>query len=261
MNVRTVVWGEYIHERKNRVVAELYPDGIHACIAGALNEVDGITATTATLEDPEHGLPPERLAETDVLVWWGHVAHGEVSDEVVDRVADHVWGGMGLIALHSSHFSKIFKKMMGTPCNLKWREAGERERIWVTCPNHPIARGLPEHFELEHEEMYGEPFAVPNPQDTVFIGWFQGGEVFRSGLTYQRGAGNIFYFQPGHETCPTFYDPNVRKVIANAVTWAANPDARISDVHSAPNIVVGEALELIEERGPKLHVDGEEGFR
>ncbi|MDW3225371.1 MAG: ThuA domain-containing protein [Paracoccaceae bacterium] len=261
MTTRVVVWGENVHEQENKTVADLYPDGLHGCIADGLNAVDGISATIATLQQDEHGLPAERLAETDVLIWWGHAAHGAVSDEVVDRIADQVWGGMGLILLHSSHFAKIFKKLMGTPCTLTWREAGERERLWVTSRHHPITRGLPDHFEIEHEEMYGEPFAVPEPLETVFVSWFQGGEVFRSGLTYRRGAGNVFYFRPGHETYPTYYDPNVRKVIANAVRWAANPQARLSDVHAAPNTAVEQALEPIEERGPKLHDEGDEGYR
>ena len=261
MSINAVVWGENIHERTNRIVADLYPEGMHACIAEALNGVEGIIATTATLQDEEHGLPADRLEKTDVLVWWGHAAHGDVADEVADRIADHVWGGMGLILLHSSHFSKIFRKLMGTPCNLTWREAGERERLWVTARHHPITRGLPDHFELEQEEMYGEPFAVPEPLETVFVSWFQGGEVFRSGLTYRRGAGSIFYFRPGHETYPTYYDTNVRIVIANAVKWAANPEPRLLDVHTAPQIVAGKALESIEERGPKLHGDSEGGYR
>ncbi|QMU59751.1 MAG: trehalose utilization protein ThuA [Boseongicola sp.] len=261
MPIRAVVWGENVHERENKVVADLYPDGMHACIAQALNMDADITATTATLQEPEHGLTDARLGETDVLLWWGHAAHGEVDDAVVERVADHVYGGMGLILLHSAHFAKIFRKLMGAPCNLTWREAGERERLWVTSRQHPIALGLPDHFELENEEMYGEPFGVPEPLETVFISWFKGGEVFRSGLTYRRGAGNIFYFRPGHETYPTYYDANVRQVLTNAVKWAHNPAERQVDVHEAPNRTVDEALEKIVERGPKLHTDGEEGFR
>ena len=203
----------------------------------------------------------DRLAKTDVLLWWGHAAHGDVDDAVVQRVADQVYAGMGLILLHSAHFAKIFKKLMGTPCNLTWREAGERERLWVTSRQHPITHGLPDHFELEHEEMYGEPFGVPEPLETVFVSWFQGGEVFRSGLTYRRGAGNIFYFRPGHETYPTYYDPNIRQVLVNAVRWAQNPVARVGNVHDAPNVPVDKALEPLQERGPRLHQDGEEGFR
>ena len=258
--IRAVVWGENVHEKRSQVVADLYPEGMHTCIAKALQD-GGIQATTATLQDPEHGLPQARLDDTDVLIWWGHAAHGDVDDAVVERVADAVYGGMGLILLHSAHFSKIFKKLMGTPCNLTWREAGERERLWVTSRHHPIVRGLPDHFELEQEEMYGEPFGVPEPLETVFVSWFQGGEVFRSGLTYRRGAGNIFYFRPGHETYPTYYDGNVQKVLVNAVHWAANPEQRIVDVHAAPNIDVAQALEPITARGPKLHAEGEDGFR
>ena len=258
---RTIVWGENVHEQTNRTVAGIYPDGMHGCIAAALNADKRISAETATLQEPGHGLPEVRLAATDVLVWWGHAAHGDVEDAVVERVATHVWAGMGLILLHSAHFSKIFKRLMGTPCNLTWREAGERERLWVTSRNHPIAAGLPDHFELENEEMYGEPFGVPEPLETVFISWFQGGEVFRSGLTWRRGAGNVFYFRPGHETYPTYHDENVQKVLQNAVHWANNPAPRAKNVTDAPNRPVVEAPEKITERGPKLHKPGEDGFR
>ena len=164
---------------------------------------------TATLDMPEHGLTEERLAKTDVLLWWGHMAHGKVDDAIVERVQKRVWEGMGLIVLHSGHFSKIFKRLLGTPCSLKWREAGEIERLWVINRNHPIAAGLPEYIEIEHEEMYGEPFPIPEPLETVFISCFEGGEVFRSGVTFQRGAGRIFYFRPGHEAYPTYHNPLV----------------------------------------------------
>lgn len=261
MTIRAVVWGENVHEQTNKIVADIYPDGMHGCIAAALNSSPQITATTATLQEAEHGLPESRLAETDVLLWWGHAAHGDVSDEVVERVAEHVWSGMGLIVLHSGHFAKIFKRLMGTPCNLTWREAGERERLWLTSRNHPIAAGLPDHFELENEEMYGEPFGIPEPMETVFVSWFQGGEVFRSGVTYKRGAGNVFYFRPGHETYPTYHDANVQQVLRNAVKWANNPAARIPNPTEAPNVPVDVAPEKIEERGPRLHQDGEEGYK
>ncbi len=261
MAIRTVVWGENVHERKNKVVAGIYPTGMHQCIADALNTDPGIRASTATLDQPSHGITAERLAETDVLLWWGHAAHGDVSDEVVDMVCNAVWAGMGMIFLHSAHFSKPFKRLMGAPCNLTWREAGERERLWLITRNHPIAHGLPDQFELENEEMYGEPFGVPEPLETVFISWFQGGEVFRSGLTYRRGAGNIFYFRPGHETYPTYHDANVQTVLRNAVNWAHNPAARLTNPNAAPNVPVDAAPENIEERGPRLHHDGEEGYR
>lgn len=261
MIIKAIVWGENVHERTNEAVAQLYPIGIHGAIAAALNQVDDIEATTATLQDLEHGLTNDRLTNADVLLWWGHAAHGDVSDEVVERVADHVNAGMGLILLHSAHFAKIFKRLMGTPCNLTWREAGERERLWVTSRNHPIATGLPDHFELENEEMYGEPFGVPEPLETVFISWFQGGEVFRSGLTYKRGAGNVFYFRPGHETYPTYHDANIQTVLCNAVRWAHNPAPRVMGVNDAPNVPIEDALEPIIARGARLHKDGEDGLR
>ncbi|NDV02513.1 ThuA domain-containing protein [Pseudoroseicyclus tamaricis] len=261
MPTRVIVWGENVHEQKNAVVRKLYPDGMHATIAAALNAAEGIEATTATLQEPEHGLPKGRLEETDVLFWWGHAAHGDVSDEVAERVQEAVWSGMGLVVLHSGHFSKPFKRLMGTPCNLTWREAGERERLWLTARNHPIAAGLPDHFELENEEMYGEPFGIPEPEQTVFVSWFQGGEVFRSGACWTRGAGRVFYFRPGHETYPTYHDDNIHKVLVNAARWAHNPAPRVADPNAAPNVPVSAALEPIEQRGETLHEEGEEGFR
>lgn len=261
MTIRTIVWGENVHERSNKAVADIYPTGMHSCIADALNKDAEITATTATLQQSEHGLSESRLQETDVLIWWGHAAHGDVDDAVVERVIHHVWSGMGLILLHSSHFAKVFKRLMGTPCNLTWREAGERERLWLTSRNHPIAKGLPDYFELENEEMYGEPFSVPEPIETVFISWFQGGEVFRSGLTYKRGAGSIFYFRPGHETYPTYHNPNVQTVIINAVHWANNQQDRINNVADAPNRAIDKSIEPLVARGAVLHNEGDEGFK
>lgn len=220
MSLRVTVWNEYRHERHNPAVQRIYPEGMHATIAAALRAA-GCTVRTATLDEPEHGLSEEVLAATDVLVWWGHLAHDEVRDEVVARVHERVLGGMGLIVLHSGHFSKIFKRLMGTTCNLKWRVGNDRERLWVVAPGHPIAAGLGEYIEIEHEEMYGEPFDVPAPETLVFVSWFSGGEVFRSGACYTRGQGRIFYFRPGHETMPTYHHPDVQRVIVNAARWAA----------------------------------------
>src|SRR5436190_22741622 len=217
---RVTVWGEHRQERTDEPVRAVYPDGIHAAIAEGLR-AGRFEVRTATLDEPEHGLTEAILADTDVLTWWGHVAHGAVDDAIVDRVRLRVLDGMGLIVLHSAHHSKVFRSLMGTTGNLKWREAGERERIWVGDASHPIADGLDESFVLDHEEMYGEPFDIPAPDRLVLVSWFQGGEVFRSGCCYRRGRGRIFYFRPGHETHPTYFDPNVRRVIANAARWAA----------------------------------------
>ncbi len=217
---RVTVWNEFRHEQSHEDVRRVYPDGIHEALAAPLRAA-GLSVRTATLDEPEHGLTEAVLAATDVLLWWGHMAHDEVQDAVVDRVQARVLEGMGLIVLHSGHFSKIFRRLMGTTCNLKWREIGERERIWVIEPGHPIAEGLPEYFEIKPEEMYGEHFGVPAPDTLVFVSWFEGGEVFRSGCCYHRGNGKIFYFRPGHETYPTYHLPVVQRVILNAVGWAA----------------------------------------
>jgi trehalose utilization protein len=258
--IRTVVWNEFVHERENETVRAIYPDGIHAAIAKAIDG-DGIEVSTATLDQPEHGLPEGRLAETDVLLWWGHKAHGEVSDAVADRVVARVHQGMGLIVLHSGHFAKVFKRLMGTPCSLRWREAGEKERLWAVDRSHPILAGLGDRIELPNEEMYGEPFLVPEPMETVLISWFQGGEVFRSGMTWKRGAGRIFYFRPGHETYPTYHDATVQQVLRNAVRWAQNPAPAWSDVAEAPNVPWDQAPEPISPQGGTLHAPGEEGYR
>lgn len=219
--VRVVVWNEYVEEKRDAKVAAVYPRGIHTVIADYLKAQPRFQVSTATLDEPEHGLSDGILNGTDVLVWWGHAAHDEVSDVVVERIYRRIiLEGMGLIVLHSGHFSKVFKRLMGTTCGLKCREAGEKERLWVVAPGHPIAEGVGEYFELEHTEMYGEPFDIPPPDKLVFISWFQGGEVFRSGCCFYRGSGKVFYFSPGHETLPIYYDANVLRVIANAVSWA-----------------------------------------
>lgn len=260
MTVRVLVWGENIHENTNEDVGALYPDGMHTCIADSLNTRDDLQASTATLQETEHGLSENVLAQTDVLFWWGHAAHGDVGDQIVDRIQQRVWEGMGLVVLHSGHFSKIFKRLMGTPCALTWREAGEKERVWAVNRSHPICAGLDGNFELPNSEMYGEPFSVPEPLETVFISWFDGGEVFRSGMTWQRGAGRIFYFGPGHETYPIYHDTNVQRILANAAVWAFNPAPPWQGIEQAPNRPIEEALESIEARGFSLHKPGESGF-
>ena len=221
--MRVTVWNEFRHEKMpDHKSSEVYPDGMHKVIAGFLCREPDIEVRTATLDEPEHGLTEDVLAETDVLTWWGHAAHDEVKEEIVDRVHKRIMqGDMGLVVLHSGHFSKIFKKLMGTTCDLKWREADEKERIWVVEPAHPIARGLGEYFEVSAAEMYGERFDIPAPDTLVFASWFQGGEVFRSGCCFHRGNGRIFYFRPGHETYPVYFQTEVQRVIINACRWAA----------------------------------------
>ncbi|RFU71221.1 trehalose utilization protein ThuA [Peribacillus saganii] len=217
--LKVTVWNENRHEQKNPAVRDIYPDGIHGTIAEFL-KAEGFDAGTATLDQPENGLTDEILANTDVLIWWGHLAHDEVRDEIVKKVQQCILDGMGLIVLHSGHFSKIFKTLMGTSCDLKWREANEKERLWVISPSHPITEGVGEYIELEKEEMYGEHFDIPAPDELIFTSWFEGGEVFRSGCTFKRGNGKVFYFRPGHETYPTYHNEQIQRVIINAVKWA-----------------------------------------
>ena len=219
--IRVTVWNEFRHEKTDEAVKAVYPRGIHQAIADFLGKEEDIAVTVATLDQPECGLTQQVVDATDVMLWWGHMAHGEVPDEIVERVKNAVHAGMGLIVLHSGHHSKIFRALMGTPCSLGWREDGDFERVWVVDPSHPIARGLGRFFELPHVETYTEPFSIPEPEKLVLAGWYEGGELFRSGCCWQRGHGKIFYFQPGHETFPIYYDPTVQLVIKNAVRWAA----------------------------------------
>ena len=224
--LRVTVWNEAVHEANGSPasMATDYPDGIHGAIAAGLSALlPGATVRTAVLADPEHGLTEEELADTDVLLWWGHIAHDQVADEVVERVQRHVHGGMGLLVLHSGHFSKIFIRLMGTTCSLQWRNEGERELVWTVCPTHPITAGIPQPIVIPHQEMYGEFFDIPAPDELVFVSSFAGGEIFRSGAVFHRGRGRVFYFSPGDQEYPVYQQPEIRQVLANAVVWAAQP--------------------------------------
>ena len=216
--IKITVWNEFKHEREFAAIGEVYPEGIHGCIAGFLKEEPDFTVRTATFDMEEHGLTEAVLKETDVLIFWSHALQEEFSDAVAERVREHVLSGMGLVALHSAHYSKIMKRLLGTSMTLKWRH-GDREKLWCTAPTHPIAAGVLPVIEIPREEMYGEYFDIPKPDDVVFTGWFSGGEVFRSGCTFTRGMGKIFYFQPGHEEYPVYHQPEIQQVIKNAVRF------------------------------------------
>ncbi|ALE04442.1 glutamine amidotransferase (plasmid) [Arthrobacter sp. ERGS1:01] len=236
-----LVWNEGVHELRNEpaTIGDMYPNGMHGAIAEALGaHHPDATISTATLADPEHGLSEETLANTDVLLWWGHIAHDDVADEVVERVQRHVLGGMGLVALHSAHFAKIFTKLLGTTCSLKWRNEGERELVWTVKPSHPIAAGVESPIVIPEQEMYGELFDIPEPDDLIFISSFAGGEVFRSGVTFSRGKGRIFYFSPGDQEYPVYHHPQVQRVLANGVGWVAQPGR-----HRAQPVVTNPARE------------------
>lgn len=226
--IRVMIYNEYVHEKSDEAVRAIYPEGIHMALKQHLED-DEIQISTVTLDELPDGLTDEVLENTDVLVWWGHVAHHKVPDEVAVRVQQAVLRGMGMIVLHSGHHSKPFKLLMGTSCNLTWREDGDYELVWVCNPAHPIAQGIGRFIKLEEEETYGEPFGVPEPDELVFIGSYEGGEVFRSGCCYRKENGRVFYFQPGHETVPTYHHPEIIKVIRNAIKWA-NPIYRVKEL-------------------------------
>lgn len=248
--IRVTIWNEFVHEQTHAEVARIYPAGIHQVLAEGMRAHSELNVRTATLREPEHGLSQASLEQTDVLVWWGHAAHDQVDDSVAAHVQQRVLEGMGLVVLHSGHLSKPFKRLMGTSCHLCWREAGERERIWVINPGHPITKGIDRFIELESSECYGEPFGIPAPDEQVFISWFEGGEVFRSGNCWFRGSGRIFYFSPGHESYPIYHHPLVQRVIYNAIVWAQPQGTKAGVPQHVP---VEKAREKIGIRGPQLH--------
>ena len=238
--MQITIWNEFLHEQANDAVADLYPAGIHSAIAELLQaHFADAQIVTATLSEPQHGLTAQVLDATDVLLWWGHLAHHKVEDTVVERVHARVMQGMGLIVLHSAHLSKIFRRLMGTTCNLRWREADDRELIWTVNPAHPIAAGVPQPVVLERHEMYGEFFDIPAPDELVFISSFSGGEVFRSGCCFYRGKGRVFYFSPGHETYPVFKQAGIRQVLRNAVAWACQRKPSVIVTDESPNAPPG----------------------
>ena len=251
--IKVTIWNEYVHEQEQNpaggYIRTFYPDGIHRYLQQAL-AADDLELTTATLDQPEQGLPEAVLANTDVLLWWGHCAHDKVPDALVDRLQLRVQAGMGLLVLHSGHYSKIFRRLMGTSCRLRWREVGEKERLWTVAPGHPIARGIPPTFTLPHSEMYGEPFDIPDDGKIVFMSWFEGGNVFRSGVAFQRDAGRIFYFSPGHETYPIYQDTNILRILSNAIRWSAPVEVLPPRVTPSP-----EPVEPITTVNPLVHVD------
>lgn len=234
--INVVIWNEFRHEKRDPAVAQIYPDGIHACIRDFLKEDDNLNITLAALDDPDQGISDELLNKTDVLFWWGHMAHGEVDDKLVEKIRNRVYAGkMGLIVLHSGHHSKVFRSIVGATGNLSWGR-NQKEVVWNLMPQHPIAAGIPDHFILKSEELYAEPFYIPQPDQLVFGGWYEDGHIFRSGCCFFRGVGKIFYFQPGHEYCRSFYNPYVQRIIRNAVEWVKPADIGYEIPAGAPQI-------------------------
>ena len=235
--INVTIWNEFRHEKTEDEVKALYPDGIHAFIKSFLDMNEDMNVRTACLDDPDQGLPDALLEDTDVLLWWGHMAHREVKDELVEKIKSRVFTGkMGFIPLHSAHKSKPFAAILGTNGNLSWGR-NQKEIVWNMLPAHEIAAGIPDHFLLESEELYSEPFFIPQPDELIFGAWFEDGHIMRAGATFYRGAGKVFYFQPGHESCRAYYHPCVQRVITNAIRWAAPNDFGFSIGDSCPHVI------------------------
>lgn len=235
--INVTIWNEFRHEKTEEAVKALYPDGIHAFIKSFLDVNKDMNVRTACLDDPDQGLPDALLEDTDVLLWWGHMAHREVSDELVAKIRSRVFTGkMGFVPLHSAHKSKPFASILGTNGNLSWGR-DQKEIVWNMLPAHEIAAGIPDHFLLESEELYSEPFFIPQPDELIFGAWFEDGHIMRAGATFYRGAGKVFYFQPGHESCRAYYHPCVQRIITNAIRWAAPNDFGFSIEDQCPHVI------------------------
>lgn len=226
--MRVVVWSEgEVHGHE----ATGYPEGMPAAIADAVRGIPEAQVEIASIDDADQGVPDERLRQADVLLWWSHMRHEDLLSATVDRVVSAVEHGLGLVALHSAISSPVFRRLVGTTGGFGGWRHGDREVLWTVDPSHPICRGVEFPVVMPQQEMYSEPANLPTPDELVFISSFSGGEVFRSGITYRRGVGRIFYFSPGHEEYPVFLHPGVRGILANATSWAARdrvagPDAR-----------------------------------
>ncbi len=242
--LNVVIWNEYRHEKTDEEVRALYPNGLHAVIKEFLDVNEDMEVSLAALDDPDQGLPDERLETIDVLVWWGHLAHSEVDDALVKKIQKRVYlGKMGFIALHSGHHSKPFKAIVGTNGNLSWGR-NQKEIMWTLMPSHEIAAGIPDHFLLESEELYSEPFGIPQPDALVFGAWFEDGHIMRAGACFHRGAGKVFYFQPGHETCRSFFNSYVQRIITNAIRWAKPNDFGYEIKDTCPHIKIATVAEF-----------------
>jgi trehalose utilization protein len=217
---KVVVWSE------RTAPTDMYPKDINGAIIEGLQGLPGWEIVEANIDQPEQGVPDELLRSTDVLIWWGHQRHAEVKNELVDRIVKRVKeDGMGFLSLHSSHFAKPYRRLMGTRCSWgEYKADGTSARVIVKAPDHPIAKGVKD-FELPKIERYGEPFAVPTPETVVFDGEYtkpDGSKApGRMGLCWTIGKGRVFYFTPGHETYNDFFRPEVRLIMRNAVLWAA----------------------------------------
>ncbi|MDG9701395.1 ThuA domain-containing protein [Streptomyces sp. DH37] len=219
MTISVTVWTECGPD--DAAVSAVYPEGMHGAIAGGLAPHADLRVRTATMDEEDHGLGGTVLDETDVLFWWGHNRHDEVDGGIVARVRARVLEGMGLVALHSSAESAVFRSLMGTSGRISGWRHGDREVVWTVDVTHPVAAGVPQPMVIPEQEMYAEPFDVPAPDELVFLSSFAGGEVFRSGIAWRRGLGRVLYFSPGHEEYPVYRREDVRTVLANAAFWAA----------------------------------------
>jgi trehalose utilization protein len=234
--INVLVWDE---QQDVQVKSGAYKNFLGNAVAEFLSKTDGLQVVSANINEPDQGLADDRIAAADVVVWWGHVRHKDVNDSKVESIVAKVKAGKaGFVALHSAHYSKPFKNLMGTNCGFKKVDANKNEgfvqHLRVVSPMHPIAKGVKD-FDIPKTEIYGEPFEVPMPDAIVLYGHWDTGDSFPDVCCWTVGGkgvssaaakaanpgGRVVYFRPGHETFPIFHQPEVQRVVTNCVLWAA----------------------------------------
>lgn len=217
-SVNALVWSEGTEPE------DVYPRGVRGPIADYLSEETDIEARTRSIEDEDQGVSGDDLEWADVILWWGHLRHDDVTDETVDRIEEHVReNGVGFVSLHSAHYARPYKRLIGMSGDLGGHRLtdDESEYVEVCAPDHPIAEGV-DDFTLPEVEMFGEPYDIPEPETVVLHSEYsEGDEEFRSGVTFEFGEGRGFYLRPGHEEFEIYLDDNIQRIVTNATRWAA----------------------------------------
>jgi trehalose utilization protein len=286
--IRVVIWDERQPAQKS-----VYPNFLGNHLAEYLRNSERgrgarLQVRSVGIDDPEQGLSSDVLDNCDVLVWWGHQRHGEISADTAKGIVRRITSGqLSLIALHSAHWSRPFIEAMNErstrdalksltrrerknvqisyiPPDMRLMRKDEKLTPWWTktagangttqlqiklpscvfpavradakpshvrilAKNHPIARGVPETFDISQTEMYDEPFHVPTPDAVIFEERWDAGERFRGGCLWNLGAGKVFYFRPGHETYPVFKEAAPLRLVENAVRWMGKQSSSNND--------------------------------
>ncbi|MEZ5042821.1 MAG: alpha/beta hydrolase fold domain-containing protein [Saprospiraceae bacterium] len=106
--IKVVVWDE--RQKKQQ---KAYPDFMGNHIADYLKKNDLLRVYSVGLDDPEQGLSDEVLENCEVMIWWGHVRHPEISVATSKKLIERVKAGtLEMIFLHSAHWANPFVEAM-----------------------------------------------------------------------------------------------------------------------------------------------------